>query len=42
MASISIREDIGKEIIKELSGRDVPVLMDLTLLLKKEEGIGIF
>ncbi|WAT23980.1 polysaccharide pyruvyl transferase family protein [Aerococcus urinaeequi] len=41
MASISIREDAGKEIIKELSGRDVPVLMDPTLLLKKEEWIGI-
>jgi len=36
--AISVREDAGKEIIKELTGRtDVEVLLDPTMMLKKEE-----
>lgn len=34
---LSVREDTGQKIIKELIGRDVPVVCDPTLLLKKEE-----
>lgn len=34
--AISIREDNGQEWIKELAGLDVPVLIDPTLLLKRE------
>jgi hypothetical protein len=34
---ISIREDVGAEIIKKLIGRDVPVLMDPTLLIDWQE-----
>lgn len=34
---ISVREMRGKEIVKELTGRDVPVTLDPTLLLSKEE-----
>ncbi|PNR91840.1 hypothetical protein HWHPT5561_06585 [Petrotoga sp. HWH.PT.55.6.1] len=38
---ISVREKEGARIIKELTGRDVPVLVDPTLLLNKEEWIKI-
>lgn len=34
---VSIREDVGKKLIKELTGRDVPVVADPTLLLRAEE-----
>lgn len=34
---ISIRETQGKELIKELIGKDVPVQVDPTMLLKKSE-----
>ena len=33
MREISVREDTGRTIVKELTGRDVPVLIDPTLLL---------
>jgi hypothetical protein len=38
---LSVREKEGAKIIKELTGRDVPVLVDPTLLLKKEEWLEI-
>ena len=34
---ISVREQAGAKIVKELTGRDVPVLVDPTLLLTSEE-----
>lgn len=34
---ISVREISGKKIIKELTGKDVPVVVDPTLLLTKDE-----
>ena len=34
---LSVREERGAEIIKELTGRDVPVLPDPTLCLPREE-----
>lgn len=37
MNHISVREEAGAKIIKELTGMDVPVLVDPTLLLTKEE-----
>lgn len=37
MDSLSVREKSGKNIIKELIGKDVPVVLDPTLLLEKEE-----
>ena len=33
---VSIREDDGKRLIKELTGREVPVVLDPTLLLARE------
>lgn len=33
---VSIREEEGQRLIKELTGRDVPVVLDPTLLLEKE------
>lgn len=38
---ISVREKEGAKIIKQLIGRDVPVLVDPTLLLNKEEWLKI-
>jgi hypothetical protein len=38
---LSVREKEGAKIIKEFTGKDVPVLVDPTLLLKKEEWIEI-
>ena len=35
--AISVREKAGAEIIKKLTGRDVPVIVDPTLLLTKED-----
>lgn len=34
---ISVREQEGSKIVKDLTGRDVPVLVDPTLLLTSEE-----
>ena len=34
---ISVREQVGAKIVKDLTGRDVPVLVDPTLLLTAEE-----
>lgn len=34
---VSIREDDGKRLVNELTGRDVPVVADPTLLLRNEE-----
>lgn len=34
---VSIREEDGKRLIKELTGRDVPVVLDPTLLVEKDE-----
>lgn len=39
--SISVREDTGKEIIRELTGRDVPVVCDPTMLLDAKQWMGI-
>lgn len=41
MEHISVRELAGAEIIKQLTGRDVPVNVDPTLLLTKEEWLEI-
>lgn len=38
---LSVREEKGKEIIKELTNRDAEVLVDPTLLMQKEEWIKI-
>jgi len=38
---LSVREDDGARIIKDLTGRDVPVLVDPTLLLTKEKWMTI-
>ena len=35
--SISVREDTGKKIVKELTGRDIPVVCDPTMLLDAEQ-----
>ena len=34
---VSVREEVGRKLIKELTGRDVPVVLDPTLLMTKEE-----
>lgn len=34
---VSIREEDGKKLIKELTGRDVPVVLDPTLLVEKDK-----
>ena len=34
---ISVREESGKKIIKELTGRDVPVVLDPTFMIKTDE-----
>lgn len=41
MKAISVREEDGAKIVKELTGRDVPVLIDPTLMLDKEEWLKI-
>lgn len=41
MAHISVREDAGAEIVKELTGREVPVLVDPTLMITKEQWLSI-
>ena len=37
MEAISVREESGAKIVKELTGRDVPVLIDPTMMLSKSE-----
>lgn len=37
MKSISMREKAGADLVKKLTGRDVPVVVDPTILLSKEE-----
>ena len=41
MYRLSVREEDGAKIIKELTGMDVPVLIDPTLLLTKEKWLSI-
>jgi len=41
MHRISVREESGAKIIKELTGRDAPVLVDPTMLLTKEKWLSI-
>lgn len=41
MNNLSVREDDGARIIKELTGRDAPVLVDPTLLLTKEKWLSV-
>lgn len=41
MHRLSVREDDGAKIIKELTGREAPVLVDPTLLLTREKWISI-
>lgn len=36
-SNISVREDAGQKIVKDLLGRDVPVLIDPVMMLSKEE-----
>lgn len=40
-AHISVREDAGAGIIKDLTGRDVPVLVDPVMLLSREEWLKV-
>ena len=37
MAHISVREHAGADLVRELADRDVPVVLDPTLLLKRDE-----
>ena len=41
MHRLSVREDDGAKIIKELTGREAPVLVDPTLLLTREKWLSI-
>ncbi len=41
MHAISVREEAGAEIVRTLTGKDVPVLIDPTALLTKEEWYSI-
>ncbi len=41
ISSLSVREDDGAKIIKELTGREAPVHVDPTLLLTKEKWLSI-
>lgn len=41
MESLSVREDAGASIIKDLTGKDIPVLVDPTLMLDAEEWLTI-
>lgn len=41
MAHISVREDAGAKIVKKLTGRDVEVLVDPTLMLTKDQWLSI-
>ncbi|MCF8453574.1 MAG: polysaccharide pyruvyl transferase family protein [Pedobacter sp.] len=41
MAHLSVREQAGANIIKELTGREAPVLVDPTLMLSKEKWLAV-
>lgn len=41
MSFVSVREEAGAKIVKNLTGRDVPVLADPTLILPKEQWIEV-
>ena len=41
MDYLSVREEVGADIIKELTGRDVEVLVDPTIMLSKDEWLSI-
>ena len=41
MKYISVREDAGAKIVKDLTGRDVPVVIDPTMILTKEQWLSI-
>ncbi len=41
MHKLSVREDTGAKIIKDLTGREAPVLVDPTLMLTKDEWMSI-
>ncbi|MCM3399454.1 polysaccharide pyruvyl transferase family protein [Oceanobacillus profundus] len=41
MAHLSVREEAGAEIIKELTDRDAPVVLDPTMMLTKEKWLSI-
>lgn len=41
MQHISVREDAGAKIVKDLTGREVPVVIDPTMILNKEKWISI-
>ena len=41
MEYLSVREDAGAKIIKELTGKDATVLLDPTMMLTKEQWISI-
>lgn len=40
-AHISVREDAGAKIVKDLTGREVPVLVDPVMLLSREEWLKV-
>lgn len=39
--NISVREDAGQKIVKDLLGRDVPVLIDPTMMLSQDEWLEV-
>ncbi|WP_434798764.1 polysaccharide pyruvyl transferase family protein [Terrisporobacter vanillatitrophus] len=41
MKHISVREDAGAKIVKNLTGRDVPVVVDPTMILNKKQWMSI-
>lgn len=41
MKAVSVREEIGAKIVKDISGRDAVVLVDPTLLLSREKWLSI-
>ncbi|HKK53944.1 MAG TPA: polysaccharide pyruvyl transferase family protein [Patescibacteria group bacterium] len=41
ITNISVREEAGKNIVKKLTNKDVPVLLDPTLLITKEHWLSI-
>lgn len=41
MSYVSVREEAGAKIVRKLTGRDVPVLADPTLILPKEQWVNV-
>lgn len=41
MNHISVREDAGAKIVKELTGKEVPVVIDPTMILTKEQWLSV-